>query len=69
MKFYQDKYPINDNAEYVVDYVYNNTSGENYHFQLVRLLDNAILCAHKKQTEIILYCWSVGIPKEKVAFI
>ena len=69
MKLYDNKYPISDNAEYVVDYIYDNPSGPNFYFQLVRLKDNAILCAHKSQTKIILHCWSVGIPKEKVAFI
>lgn len=69
MKLYQDKYPIHDNAEYVVDYMYDNPTGENYYFQLVHLSDNAILCAYKEQSAIILHCWTVGIPKEKVAFI
>ena len=69
MKLYDNKYPISDNAEYVVDYVYDNSNGANFYFQLVRLKDNAILCAHKSKTDIILHCWSVGIPKEKVAFI
>ena len=68
-KLYNNKYTISDNAEYVVDYVYDNPSGANFYFQLVRLKDNAILCAHESQTDIIMYCWSAGIPKEKVAFI
>ena len=34
MKLFQDKYPIHDNAEYVVDYVYNNPTGETFIFSL-----------------------------------
>lgn len=69
MKFYQKKYPISDTAEYVVDYVYDNVEGENFYFQLVRLPDNAILCAHKDKNDIIAYCWKVGIAYNKVSFI
>lgn len=69
MKMYQGKYPISDTAEYVVDYVYDNPSGANYYYQLVRLSDNAILCAHKEKNDIIIHCWNVGIEKSKVAFI
>lgn len=70
MKLYDNKYPISDNAEYVVDYIYDKPpAAQTFYFQLVRLKDNAILCARKSQTDIILHCWSVGIPKEKVAFI
>lgn len=46
MKLYQEKYPISDDAKYVVDYVYDNPSGENYYYQIVRLCDNAILYAN-----------------------
>lgn len=69
MALYKDKYPIPNRSEYVVDYVYDNVSGENFYFQLVRLRDNAILCSYKSKLPIIVYCWQVGIPKEKVAFI
>lgn len=69
MKLFQDKYPIHDNAEYVVDYVYNNPTGENFYFQLVRLSGNAILCAYRDQKDVMIHCWKVGIPREKVAFI
>lgn len=37
MKLYDNKYPISDNAEYVVDYIYDNPSGANFYFQLIRL--------------------------------
>ena len=69
MKLYDNKYPIPDEAEYVVDYVYNPTDSANFYYQLVRLKDDAILYSPERRTDIILYCWSVGIPKEKVAFI
>lgn len=69
MALYKDKYPIPDRSEYVVDYVYDNIIGENFYYQLVRLRDNAILCSYKSKITVIAYCWQVGIPKEKVAFI
>lgn len=69
MKLYQNKYPISDTAEYVVDYVYDNPTGVNYYFQLVRLSDEAILCAFQDVKDVMIHCWQVGIPKAKVAFI
>lgn len=69
MKLYQNKYPIADNAEYVIDYVYDNPSGENYYFQLVRLKDDAILASAKDQNTIFIHCWKYGIPYEKVSII
>ena len=68
MKLYQNKYPISDNIEYVIDYVYNNT-GKNYYFRLVRLCDNAILYASRNIDDIIVQCWRVGITKKQVAII
>lgn len=52
MKLYQEKYPISDDAKYVVDYVYDNPSGENYYYQIVRLSDNAILYANPDKKHI-----------------
>lgn len=69
MKLYQGKYPIHDGAKYVCDYVYDNPSGTNYYYQLVRLSDNAILCAYERVNDIKLDCWRMGIAKAEVAFI
>lgn len=69
MKLYQNKYPISDAAEYVIDYVYNNPSGENFYYQLVRLLDDAILCAYKDIKDVMLYAWRVNIPANLICVI
>lgn len=70
MKLFQNKYPISDNAKYVVDYVYDSPKGEpNFYYQLVRLKDNAILCAYYDKKDVIIEAWSMGIKKEEVAFI
>ena len=69
MALYKGKYPIPNHSEYVIDYVYDNVSGENFYYQLVRLKDDAILCSYKNVISIKLYCWHVGITEQKVAFI
>lgn len=69
MKMYQNKYPISDSAKYVIDYVYDNPSGENYYFQLVRLSDNAILTSSRDITSIMIHCWNMDIPRNQVAII
>ena len=69
MELYKGKYPIPNHSEYVIDYVCDNVSGENFYYQLVRLKDDAILCSYKSVISVKLYCWDVGIPKQKVAFI
>ena len=69
MKLYKGKYPIPNHSEYVIDYVCDDVSGENYYLQLVRLKDDAILCSYKSIISVKLYCWDIGIPKQKVAFI
>lgn len=69
MKFYQNKYPISDSVEYVIDYVCNNPSGENSYFQLVRLSDNAILYAAEEQTDVVMYCWNVVKNKNVIGLI
>ena len=66
MRLYQNKYPISDNAKYVVDYVYQNGLG---YYQLVRLVDNAILRSYLSVTDIIVDCWDLGIDRNDVAFI
>jgi len=70
MRLYQTKYPVSDKAKYVCDYVYDNPEGmENYYYQLVRLSDNAILCAYKDKKDVIIEAWSMGIKAEEVSFI
>lgn len=69
MKLYQNKYPISDSAKYVIDYVYDNPSGENYYFQLVRLHDNSILTSSHDENAINIFCWKSGIPFNQVASI
>ena len=69
MRLYQNKYPVSDKAKYVCDYVYDNPSGDNYYYQLVRLSDNAILCSYKDKKDVIIDAWSMGIKKEEVSFI
>lgn len=68
MRLYLNKYPISDNAEYVVDYIFNSSTCVSY-YQLVRIKDDAILCTGASITYIMLHCWNVGILKQKVAFI
>ena len=68
-KLYNNKYPITADADYVVDYIYDNTIGVNFYYQLVRLKDLAILCAYESRIDLIMHCWSAGIPKDKIAFI
>ena len=68
MKLYQNKYPISDNIEYVIDYVCN-PSREDCYYQLVRLSDNAVLYASRNIDDIIVQCWRVGITKNQVTLI
>ena len=68
MELYKGKYPIPNHSEYVIDYVCDNVSGENYYL-LVRLKDDAILCSYKSVIYVKLYCWDIGIQIQKVAFI
>ena len=68
MKLYQNKYPISDNIEYVIDYVCN-PSREDCYYQLVRLSDNAILYAAEDHTDVLVYCWSIGIEKNIIGLI
>ena len=69
MKLYQKKYPVHDNAKYVVDYVYDGEGEFNYYYQLVRMKDGAILYANKDRNYVILDCWKRGLKFEEVAFI
>ena len=69
MRHYQDKYPISDKAEYVIDYVYDNPSGASFYYQLVRLSDNAILFANQSIQNIYVHCWRYGIAYDKVSII
>lgn len=67
-RLYQNKYPISDNAEYVVDYVTTGNLSFAY-YQLVRLSDDAILCSYPSFDDVIKHCWIAGISHSKVAFI
>lgn len=69
MKFYQGKYPVSDNAEYVIDYVYDNPTGCNFYYQIVRLSDEAILYANPDIKNVKIRCWKLGIPANKVSLI
>ena len=69
MRLYQNKYPISDKAEYVIDYVYDNPSGANFYYQLVRLSDDAILFANQNLNNVMLHCWRYGIAYDKVSII
>lgn len=67
-KLFQNKYPIPETAEYVVDYVTTGDLSFAY-YQLVRLSDDAILCSYHSVDDVIKHCWVVGIPHSKVSFI
>ena len=69
MELYKGKYPIPNHSEYVIDYVCDNVSGENFYYQLVRLKDDAILCSYKSVISVKLYCWDIDIQKQKVVVI
>ena len=56
-------------TKYYVDYIYNNPSGENFYFQLVRTSDDAILYANSNIDNIKIMCWELGINKEDVVFL
>ena len=63
-------------APYYIDYIYNNPSGENFYYQLVRKSDDAILYANpylnlynlQKGDEVLIPCRTVpreGMPVDK----
>lgn len=68
-KLFHGKYPIPASAKYVVDYVYENISGANFYFQIVRVSDDAILFANEEQSIVCREAWKIGIKYSDVAFI
>ena len=56
-------------TRYVIDYIYNNTSGINYYHQLVRRADNAILYANQSLDNVFIRCWELGIPCNEVVIL
>lgn len=44
-------------TKYYIDYIYDNPSGQNYYYQLVRASDDAILYANEDLKNIFLFCW------------
>ena len=56
-------------AHYVIDYIYNNTSGINFYHQLVRLSDDAILYANQNLENVFLRCWELGIQQNDVVVL
>jgi hypothetical protein len=55
--------------KYFIDYIYNNTIGENFYHQLVRRADNAILYANKNLDYVKLHCWELGISTKDVEIL
>lgn len=68
-KLFHGKYSIPETAKYVVDYVYDNPSGSNSYYQMVRVSDDAILFAYETQELVCMEAWKQGIPYDQVAFI
>ena len=56
-------------TKYVIDYIYNSTSGINFYHQLVRRSDDAILYANEKLDNVFLRCWEMGIPQDEVVVL
>lgn len=54
---------------YYIDYIYNNPSGENFYYQLVRRRDNAILYANPNLDFVKLRCWELGISKDDIVIL
>lgn len=54
---------------YFIDYIYNNPTGENFYFQLVRRSDDAILYANHNLDNIKLRCWELGINCKDVTIL
>lgn len=52
--------------KYHIDYIYDNPSGHNFYFQLVRTADDAILYANPNLDYVKLRCWELGISKDDV---
>ena len=55
--------------KYFIDYIYDNTIGENFYHQLVRRADGAILYANPILDNIKIRCFELGINKEDVEIL
>jgi hypothetical protein len=56
-------------APYYIDYIYNNPSGENFYYQLVRRRDDAILYANPNLDCVKVRCWELGISKDDIVIL
>lgn len=56
-------------SKYYIDYIYNNPSGDNFYFQLVRRSDEAILYAKPNLDFVKIRCWELGISKDDVVIL
>lgn len=56
-------------TQYYIDYIYNNPSGENFYYQLVRKSDDAILYANPNLDFVKLRCWELGISKDDIVIL
>lgn len=56
-------------SKYYIDYIYNQPTGSNFYFQLVRTADDAILYANPNLDYVKIRCWELGISKEDVIIL
>lgn len=56
-------------TKYYVDYIYNQPSGANFYFQLVRTADDAILYANPNLDYVKIRCWELGINANEVTIL
>ena len=56
-------------TRYVIDYIYNNTNGINFYYQLVRRSDDAILYANQNLDNVFIRCWELGITCNDVVIL
>lgn len=68
-KLFKNKYPISKDAEYVIDYVYENTIGANFYYQVVRIKDDMILYSNEDINIVMKWCWANNIPYNKTSII
>ena len=57
------------NYKYIIDYIYNNKTGINYYYQIVRNSDGAILYANESIDNIFIRCWELGITCNEVVVL
>ena len=54
---------------YFIDYIYANTIGANFYYQLVRRTDGAILYANPKLENVQIECWKRCISVNEVEIL